>query len=63
MEIFFLHTDCIFQLRVLSLIYARATREPPRDFAQKAKSLRGRVKGADELATAGRLKETIVEIW
>ena len=41
----------------------RATREPPRDFAQKAKSLQGRVKGADELATAGRLKETIVEIW
>ena len=25
--------------------------------------MRRRVKGADELATAGRLKETIVEIW
>ena len=31
-EFFFWHTDCIFQLSVLSLIYARAKRVPPRDF-------------------------------
>ena len=33
--------DCIFQLQVLSLIYARVTRVPPQDFAFWAKSLRG----------------------
>ena len=38
---FFWHTDCIFQLYVLFLIYARVTGVPPRDFAFLAKSLRG----------------------
>ena len=37
--------DCIFQLQVLSLIYARVTRVPPRDFAFWAKSLRGQLYG------------------
>ena len=35
--------DCIFQLYVLSLIYARVSRVPPRDFAFWAKSLRGQL--------------------
>ena len=31
---FFWHTDCIFQLQELSLIYARVTRVHPRDFLE-----------------------------
>ena len=38
---FFWHTDCIFQLEVLSLIYARVTWVPPRNFASWSKSLWG----------------------
>ena len=40
---FFWHTDCIFYCKYFPLIYARVTRVPPRDFAQKAKSLRGQL--------------------
>ena len=38
---FFWHTDCTIQLQVLSLIYARVTRVPLRDFALWAKFLLG----------------------
>ena len=36
-------TDCIFQMYVLFLLYARVTRVHPRDFAFWAKSLRGQL--------------------
>ena len=38
---FFWNKDCTFPLYVLSLIYARVSRVPVRDFAFWAKSLRG----------------------
>ena len=48
-DFFFWHTDCILQLYVLSLIDARVTRVPPRDFAfwanneSKARALIGQL--------------------
>ena len=38
---FFWYTDCIFQLKVLSLVYMQVTSLPPRDFAFWVKSPQG----------------------
>ena len=38
---FFQYTDCIFELKVLPLIYARVTRVAPRDFASGRNPCRG----------------------